>query len=239
MRQKNEQLPRHVAIIMDGNGRWAKQHSLAVALGHRKGVETLREIVRYASDVGIEVLSLYAFSTENWRRSKPEVAALMALILEFFRSEIDELHANRVRIRILGDTDALPGLQRDAVHAAEQKTKDNDGLQLNIALNYGSRDEILRAVRALAQQVKNGNLQPEQIDAARFEALLYTAGQPDVDLLIRTSGEYRLSNFLLYQNAYAELMFPEVLWPDFTVQHFAQALADFGKRDRRYGGRAT
>ena len=239
MRQKNEQLPRHVAIIMDGNGRWAKQHSLAVALGHRKGVETLREIVRYASDVGIEVLSLYAFSTENWRRSKPEVAALMALILEFFRSEIDELHANRVRIRILGDTDALPGLQRDAVHAAEQKTKDNDGLQLNIALNYGSRDEILRAVRALAQQVKNGNLQPEQIDAGRFEALLYTAGQPDVDLLIRTSGEYRLSNFLLYQNAYAELMFPEVLWPDFTVQHFAQALADFGKRDRRYGGRAT
>ena len=239
MRQKNEQLPRHVAIIMDGNGRWAKQHSLAVALGHRKGVETLREIVRYASDVGIEVLSLYAFSTENWRRSKPEVAALMALILEFFRSEIDELHANRVRIRILGDTDALPGLQRDAVHAAEQKTKDNDGLQLNIALNYGSRDEILRAVRALAQQVKNGNLQPEQIDAARFEALLYTAGQPDVDLLIRTSGEYRLSNFLLYQNAYAEFMFPEVLWPDFTVQHFAQALADFGKRDRRYGGRAT
>ncbi len=208
-------------------------------MGHRKGVETLREIVRYASDVGIEVLSLYAFSTENWRRSKPEVAALMALILEFFRSEIDELHANRVRIRILGDTDALPGLQRDAVHAAEQKTKDNDGLQLNIALNYGSRDEILRAVRALAQQVKNGNLQPEQIDAARFEALLYTAGQPDVDLLIRTSGEYRLSNFLLYQNAYAELMFPEVLWPDFTVQHFAQALADFGKRDRRYGGRAT
>lgn len=239
MRQKNEQLPRHVAIIMDGNGRWAKQHSLAVALGHRKGVETLREIVRYASDVGIELLSLYAFSTENWRRSKPEVAALMALILEFFRSEIDELHANRVRIRILGDTDALPGLQRDAVHAAEQKTKDNDGLQLNIALNYGSRDEILRAVRALAQQVKNGNLQPEQIDAARFEALLYTAGQPDVDLLIRTSGEYRLSNFLLYQNAYAEFMFPEVLWPDFTVQHFAQALADFGKRDRRYGGRAT
>ena len=239
MRQKNEQLPRHVAVIMDGNGRWAKQHSLAVALGHRKGVETLREIVRYASDVGIEVLSLYAFSTENWRRSKPEVAALMALILEFFRSEIDELHANRVRIRILGDTDALPGPQRDAVHAAEQKTKDNDGLQLNIALNYGSRDEILRAVRALAQQVKNGNLQPEQIGAGRFEALLYTAGQPDVDLLIRTSGEYRLSNFLLYQNAYAEFMFPEVLWPDFTVQHFAQALADFGKRDRRYGGRAT
>lgn len=239
MRQNEAGMPRHVAIIMDGNGRWAKQHSLAVALGHRKGVETLREIVRYASDAGIEVLSLYAFSTENWKRSKPEVAALMKLILEFFRSEIDELHANRVRIRILGDTQALPEAQREAVAGAEHRTADNDGLQLNIALNYGARDEILMAVRALAEQVSQGQLQPELIDAQRFEAQLYTAGQPDVDLLIRTSGEYRLSNFLLYQNAYAEFMFPEVLWPDFTVQHFEQALADFGRRDRRYGGRAT
>lgn len=237
MQQNERSTPRHVAIIMDGNGRWAKQHRLAVALGHRKGVEALREIVRYASDAGIEVLSLYAFSTENWRRSKAEVAALMRLILEFFRSEIDELHANRVRIRILGDIQALPEAQRIAVTAAEQRTKDNDGLQLNIALNYGGRDEILRAVRALARQVENRQLTLEQIDTQRFESELYTSGQPDVDLMIRTSGEYRLSNFLLYQNAYAEFMFPEVLWPDFTVQHFQQALVDFGRRDRRYGGR--
>ena len=229
--------PRHVAIIMDGNGRWANQHRLAIALGHRKGVETLREIVRYSSDAGIEVLSLYAFSTENWKRSQVEVAALMSLILEFFRTEIDELDEKKVCIRILGNTDAMPAAQRDAVSAAQKRTANNKGLQLNIALNYGSRDEILNAAIALAHQVASGALTPQQITSELFENELYTKGQPDVDLLIRTSGELRLSNFLLYQNAYAEMMFPEQLWPDFTVDLYKSALESFNQRERRYGGR--
>ena len=229
--------PRHVAIIMDGNGRWANQHRLAIALGHRKGVETLREIVRYSSDAGIEVLSLYAFSTENWKRSQIEVAALMGLILEFFRTEIDELDEKKVCIRILGNISAMPSAQREAIDAAQKRTADNKGLQLNIALNYGSRDEILHAAIALAHQVASGTLTPEQITSELFENELYTRGQPDVDLLIRTSGELRLSNFLLYQNAYAEMMFPVQLWPDFTVDLYKSALESFNQRERRYGGR--
>ncbi|NLC33567.1 MAG: isoprenyl transferase [Clostridiales bacterium] len=232
-------LPRHVAIIMDGNGRWAKQHRLAIALGHRKGVETLREIVRYSSDAGIEVLSLYAFSTENWKRSQTEVAALMTLILEFFRTEIDELDEKEVSIRILGNIDALPAAQHQAVNAAQMRTADNKGLQLNIALNYGSRDEILQATIALAHQVASGHIRPDEISSEMFENELYTKGQPDVDLLIRTSGELRLSNFLLYQNAYAEMMFPQPLWPDFTVDLYKSALKSFQQRERRYGGRTT
>lgn len=230
-------LPRHVAIIMDGNGRWAKQHRLAIALGHRQGVETLREIIRYSSDIGIEVLSLYAFSTENWRRSKVEVAALMALILEFFNSEIEELHANAVRIRILGELSAFPGAQQEALRAAMVRTAANAGLQLNIALNYGGRDEILRAARTLARQVQQGQLIPEEINEERFALALDTAGQPNVDLLIRTSGEQRLSNFLLYQNAYAEMLFPGALWPDYDVAQYREALEAFAQRDRRFGGR--
>lgn len=232
-------LPRHVAIIMDGNGRWAKRHSLEIALGHRRGVETLRDVVRYSSDIGIGVLSLYAFSTENWKRSGAEVAALMGLVLEFFKSEINELNENQVRIRILGDVEALPTAQRDAVRSAEQVTQGNQGLQLNIALNYGGRDEIVAAARELAKMVRAEAIEPEQITAELFESMLYTKGQPDVDLLIRTSGEMRLSNFLLYQNAYAEMSFPDVLWPDFSVAHYQSALDAFGKRDRRYGGRKT
>ena len=230
-------LPRHVAIIMDGNGRWARQHKLAIALGHRQGVEALRSIIRYSSDHGIEVLSLYAFSTENWRRSKMEVAALMALILEFFNAEIDELHQNRVNIRILGDISAFPEAQQQVLSRAMALTGQNDGLMLNIALNYGGRDEIIRAARAMAREVLEGRISPEDIDEARFAAALDTAGQPDVDLLIRTSGEQRLSNFLLYQNAYAEMVFPSVLWPDFDVAQYRQALEAFSQRDRRFGGR--
>ncbi|MHC1786240.1 MAG: isoprenyl transferase [Christensenellales bacterium] len=230
-------LPRHVAIIMDGNGRWAKQHSLAVALGHRQGVEALREIIRFSSDIGIQVLSLYAFSTENWKRSKAEIAALMNLICEFFKSEIDELDAKQVRIRILGEKDALPAPQREAVTGAELRTDHNKGLQLNIALNYGGQAEILRAARALAQQVQQGKLAAEEIDEGRFRAQLYTYDQPDVDLLIRTSGEMRLSNFLLFQNAYAEMVFPATLWPDFGVEDFRGLIESFGHRDRRFGGR--
>ena len=234
-----ESLPKHVAIIMDGNGRWAKQHRLAVAMGHRQGVEALREIIRYSSDVGIEALSLYAFSTENWRRSTAEVQALMSLIVEFFRSEIDELDERNVRIRILGDKQGLPEGPKAAVEQAEHRTRKNTGLKLNIALNYGGRAELARAARQLAQECLAGTLAPESIDEDALSARLYTAGQPDVDLLIRTSGEMRLSNFLLWQNAYAEMLFPEQLWPDYTVEHYKQALQAFKQRDRRYGGRNT
>ena len=230
-------LPRHVAIIMDGNGRWAKQHKIQVALGHRKGVETLRAIIRESSDLGIESLTLYAFSTENWRRSPEEVSALMGLLLEYFTSEIDELDEKNVRIRILGDKDGMPEKQRVALYNAEERTKNNTGLNLNIAINYGSRAELARAARALAAKAVKGEIKPEDIDEAALSNELYTKGQPDVDLLIRTSGEMRLSNFLLYQCAYAEFEFPPVLWPDFDLAAYHEALDAFRHRDRRFGGR--
>ena len=232
-----QRLPRHVAIIMDGNGRWAKAHALQVAQGHRRGTETLRAVIRESSDIGIEALTLYAFSTENWKRSPSEVSALMSLLLEYFTSEIDELDEKNVRIRILGDKDGLPGPQRDALIAAERRTAENTGLKLNIAINYGARDEILRAAKALARRAKDGTLDPDSLTAADFEDELYTRGLPDVDLLIRTSGEMRLSNFLLYQCAYAEMTFPTVLWPDFSLDDYHAALRAFGARDRRFGGR--
>ena len=230
-------LPRHVAIILDGNGRWAKRHKLQVALGHRKGVETLRAIIRESSDIGIESLSLYAFSTENWRRSPEEVAALMGLLLEYFTSEIDELDEKNVRIRILGDKDGMPDKQRAALINAEERTKTNTGLNLNIAINYGGRAELVRAARALAEKAAKGEIRPEEITEDTFSKELYTAGLPDVDLLIRTSGEMRLSNFLLYQCAYAEFLFPTVLWPDFDLKGYHDALDAFAARDRRFGGR--
>jgi len=230
-------LPRHVAIIMDGNGRWAKAHALQVAMGHRKGVETLRAIIRESSDIGIEALTLYAFSTENWKRSAAEVGALMGLLLEYFTKEIDELDQNRVCIRILGDKAGMPSPQKEALIAAEERTKDNTGLKLSIAINYGARDELLRAARALAREAAQGIIDPGAIDESMFASRLYTAGLPDVDLVIRTSGEMRLSNFLLWQCAYAEMVFPTVLWPDFSLDDYHKALSAFASRDRRFGGR--
>ena len=230
-------LPRHVAIIMDGNGRWAKAHKLAVAQGHRQGTEALRAIIRESSDIGIEALTIYAFSTENWRRSRAEVSALMSLLLEYFTSEIDELDEKNVCIRILGDKDGLPAPQRDALIAAETRTARNTGLKLNIAINYGGRAEIVRAARMLAQRAVSGEITPEDIDENAFAAALYTHDLPDVDLLIRTSGEMRLSNFLLYQCAYAEFLFPTVLWPDFTVEDYHRCIAQFQGRKRRFGKR--
>lgn len=232
-------LPRHVAIIMDGNGRWAKKHALSVMLGHRRGVETLREIIRYSSRIGIQVLSLYAFSTENWSRPKAEVGALMELIVEFFSSEIDELDQNQVKIRILGDPDGLTPSAAQAVHTAMDRTRNNTGLELNIALNYGTRDEILRAVRRLISERSGSPEAFRDLTWEDFSSLLYTGGQPDVDLLIRTSGEQRLSNFLLCQCAYAEMVFPEVLWPEFTVEEYRKALQQYAGRERRFGGRTT
>ncbi len=232
-------LPRHIGIIMDGNGRWAKKNKLKVALGHRAGTEALREIIRSASDIGIGALSLYAFSTENWRRSQTEIDALMALLLSFFKSEIDELDAKNVRILILGDKDQMPAPQRDALYAAERRTAGNTGLALCIAVNYGSRAEIARAARLLAEEASAGTLPPAAVDEDMISGKLYTAGIPDVDLMIRTSGEMRLSNFLLWQCAYAEFLFPEVLWPDFTVEDFHACIAAYQRRSRRFGGRPS
>ena len=235
--EEAKKLPKHVAIIMDGNGRWAKKHKLSVSRGHRQGTETLREIIRHTDDLGIKVLSLYAFSTENWNRSEEEVAALMQLILDFFASEIDELDAKNIRILILGDKGRLPAKQRKTLIEAEERTAGNTRLRLNIAVNYGSRAELVKAAREIAALVKEGKLREDEITEQTISDHLYTCGQPDVDLVIRTSGEQRLSNFLLYQNAYAEFIFPETLWPDFTVQDYDQALAAFMHRDRRYGRR--
>lgn len=232
-----ERLPRHVAIIMDGNGRWARQHKVKIAMGHRTGTETLREIIRNSSDIGISALSLYAFSTENWGRPQSEVDALMQLILDFFASEIDELCEKNVRILILGDKSALPEKQRLTLFSAEQRTAGNTGLKLNIAINYGSRAELAHAARSLARDVQAGLLQPEDITEQLLSSRLYTADLPDVDLLIRTSGEMRLSNFLLFQCAYAEFVFPEVLWPDFDLAQYHQCIAQFQSRKRRFGKR--
>jgi len=232
-----ERLPRHVAIIMDGNGRWAKQHKVKVAMGHRTGTETLRAIIRNSSDLGIGALSLYAFSTENWGRPAAEVEALMQLILDFFRSEIDELDEKNVRITILGDKSALPDKQREALMEAERRTAGNTGLCLNIAINYGARAELVQAVQRLAQEAREGRLDPAAITEEMLSDHLYTAGLPEVDLMIRTSGEMRLSNFLLYQCAYAEFVFPTVLWPDFDLKQYHQCIAEFQGRKRRFGKR--
>ena len=222
---------------MDGTGRWAKKHKLNVAMGHRQGVETLREIIRHTDDLGIGALTIYAFSTENWKRSPEEVGALMQLILDFFASEIDELDEKNVRILILGDKNGLPEKQRDTLVKAEKRTEHNTGLRLNIAVNYGGRAELAMAARELAAEAASGRLDPAAIDEKMLADHLYTRGQADVDLMIRTSGEMRLSNFLLYQCAYAEFLFPTVLWPDFTVADYDAALTAFGGRERRFGRR--
>ena len=229
-------MPGHVAIIMDGNGRWAEKRSLPRSAGHAAGTEALREIIRASDEWGIRILSLYAFSTENWSRSKEEVGALMSLLLKYFSSEIDELHKKNVRIRILGDVEGLPEAQKNAVCKAMERTKDNTGLQLNIALNYGGRAELIFAAQRLARMAASGEIAPEAIDAAAFEEGLFTAGQDDVDLLIRTSGEKRTSNFLPWQTAYAEMIFNPVLWPDYDRVHYLNDLREYAARDRRFGG---
>ncbi len=237
VREDFVKLPRHVAIIMDGNGRWAKKHKLNVAMGHRQGVETLREVIRHTDDLKIEALTIYAFSTENWNRSKEEVGALMQLILDFFKSEIDELMEKNVRILILGEKDVFPDKQREVLIQAEERTGHNTGLTLNICLNYGGRAELVRAAKSIVEDVQAGKLALADVNEQTISGKLYTAGQPDVDLMIRTSGEMRLSNFLLYQCAYAEFLFPKVLWPDFSVQDYDEALMAYGGRERRFGGR--
>jgi undecaprenyl diphosphate synthase len=232
---QSAKVPRHVAIIMDGNGRWAKARSLPRALGHRRGAEAVRDIVVACRDLGIGCLTLYAFSSENWKRPPSEVGDLMDLLRIFIRRELDELDRNKVRIRVIGDRGPLARDIVSLVEEAEARTARNPGLTLVIALNYGSHNEIIAACRALAREAAAGRIDPDQIDEAMFAAHLHTAGLPDPDLLIRTSGEQRLSNFLLWQSAYTELVFTNVLWPDFGRAELEEAVAEFQRRDRRFG----
>ena len=229
--------PAHVAIIMDGNGRWAKARGLPRVAGHKAGVEALRRTVRAAPGQGIRWLTLYAFSSENWSRPQEEVSDLLGLLKIFIRRDLAELHRNGVRVRVIGDKQTLKSDIRALLEEAETLTAGNAALRLNIAFNYGGRDEIVRAARALAEQARAGALSPERIDAELFAAHLDTAGIPDPELVIRTSGEQRLSNFLLWQSAYSEFVFLPCLWPDFTAEHLAEALRLYADRDRRFGGR--
>ncbi len=228
--------PHHVAIIMDGNGRWAKARGLPRVAGHRRGADAVRRVVRGAGELGIPVLTLFAFSTENWTRPAEEVSDLMGLLRHYLRSELEELSRNGARLRIIGNREQLASDIVGDITDAEAMTRGNSRIDVNICINYGARDEILRATRRLAQRVAAGELQAGDIDESCFERELLTAGVPDPDLLIRTSGEQRISNFLLWQCAYAELVFVDTLWPDFGKEHLERAVAEFRRRERRYGG---
>jgi undecaprenyl diphosphate synthase len=230
-------VPRHVAIIMDGNGRWAKRRHLPRLAGHRKGIEAARNTVRAAGDLGIEVITLYAFSTENWSRPADEVSDLMGLLRHFIKVDIDELAQNGVRLRVIGDYRALAPDLVTLIDDAMARTASNSKTTLVVALNYGSQGELVRVAQALAAQAKDGALDPAAISTGMIDNMLDTADLPPPDLLIRTSGELRLSNFLLWQSAYAELMFVDTLWPDYGAKELADAVAEFGGRERRFGGR--
>ena len=229
-------VPRHVAIIMDGNGRWAKARLLPRVAGHRAGVEAVKRTVRAAGDLGLEALTLYAFSSENWRRPAAEIADLMGLLRRFIKSELEEIVREGVKLRIIGDYRKLEPDLVAMLDDAVARTAANSQLTLAIALNYGSQDELLRATRRLMREARAGEIDPDALDDAAFEKRLDTDGLPRLDLLIRTSGEQRLSNFLLWQAAYAELVFTDTLWPDFDRAHLAAAIETFARRERRYGG---
>ncbi|AMO73241.1 isoprenyl transferase [Sphingorhabdus sp. M41] len=228
---------RHVAIIMDGNGRWAKRKHLPRALGHKKGVEAVRNIVRVAGKMGIEVMTLYAFSSENWNRPEEEISDLMGLLRQYIQSDINEFVENGVRLKVIGNYKALDADIVTMIDNAIEKTAGNDKMTLAVALNYGAQDEMLRAVQHIAGTVKAGELEPEAITLGHISGALDTADLPPLDLLIRTSGELRLSNFLLWQAAYSELYFTDTLWPDFDKAELEKALQSFGDRERRFGGR--
>ncbi len=228
--------PEHIAIIMDGNGRWAKKKGLPRIAGHKEGMTVVQKIVRSAVKYDVKVLTLYAFSTENWKRPKPEVDFLMRLPKEFSHIYLPEMMENNVRIDTIGDFDSLPTHTKKAINHAKEKTKNNDGLLLNFALNYGGRYDIIQGMKKTLKQIENGELSVEDVDEEIISNNLFTAGINDPDLLIRTSGEERLSNFLLWQLAYTELSFTDVLWPDFNEELFKKAILDYKKRKRRYGG---
>jgi undecaprenyl diphosphate synthase len=230
-------VPRHVAIIMDGNGRWAEARGLPRAAGHRQGAEAARKVLRAAGEAGVECLTLYAFSSENWRRPETEINDLMGLLRYYIGAELNSLRKEGIRLKILGDHKAFKADVAKMVDEAVERTAGNDRMTLAIALNYGARLELVKAARTLARRAAAGEISADEIDEASFDEALDTAGLPPLDLLIRTSGEYRLSNFLLWQAAYAELLFVETLWPDFDGDALRLALADFAGRKRRFGGR--
>ncbi|OFI07720.1 ditrans,polycis-undecaprenyl-diphosphate synthase [Clostridium acetireducens DSM 10703] len=231
-----KKIPKHIAIIMDGNGRWAKSRKLPRTMGHKAGVETIREIVKECSNLGVKYLTLYAFSTENWKRPKEEVSALMKLLVQYLRKEFDELNRNNVIINSIGDISKLPEICKKELILAYEKTKNNTGLVLNLALNYGGRDEIINAVIKLVEDIESKNILKEDINEEVFSKYLYTTGIPDPDLIIRPSGEQRLSNFLLWQCAYSEFWYSDIKWPDFKKEDLHKAIYDYQYRDRRFGG---
>jgi undecaprenyl diphosphate synthase len=230
-----DKVPRHIAIIMDGNGRWAKQKGMPRVVGHHSGVKSVREVTEAAAEIGVEYLTLYAFSTENWNRPPAEVTALMSLLVETIKGEIRDLNKNKVRLQAIGDLEALPKATYKALMEGIETTKNNDRITLVLALNYSAKWEILRATRIIAEQAREGLILPENIDEASFEAALSTHGTPDPELLIRTSGETRISNFLLWQIAYAELYFTPVFWPDFGRKELFEAILSYQRRERRFG----
>ncbi|MDJ0645522.1 MAG: isoprenyl transferase [Flavobacteriaceae bacterium] len=228
-------IPKHVAVIMDGNGRWAKQKGMARVFGHKNGVKAVREVVESAAEIGVKVLTLYAFSTENWNRPKVEVETLMGLLVSSLKDELKTLQKNNIKLQCIGTIENLPAKAQRELFEVINKTKNNDHMTLNLALSYGSREEIVNAIQNISKKVVNKQLLTEEIDEKIINNHLYTFTLPDVDFLIRTSGEKRISNFLLWQIAYAELYFTEVLWPDFRKEHFFEAILDYQHRERRFG----
>lgn len=230
-------LPKHVAIIMDGNGRWAKKRSLPRIMGHRAGADALRRVSRFAGHMGIEYITVYAFSTENWKRSDEEVSGLMSLMLDYLKNAEKELGGDEVRIRVIGDPTRFSDEIQQQIKRVEAVTKDNKAVTVTLALNYGGRDELVHAVKAIAKEVQNGKTNPDSIDEETVSRHLYTYDMPDPDLVIRTSGELRLSNYLLWQTSYSELYFTDTLWPDFDEKEFTKAIDAYLSRNRRFGGR--
>ena len=231
-----DNIPKHIAIIMDGNGRWAKQRKLPRSMGHKAGVETIRRILKEADRLGVKYITLYAFSTENWKRPKEEVDALMKLLVQYLTNEVEGLHRNGVVLRILGDINALPDTVKEKIYEAIDLTKNNKGIVLNVAFNYGGRDEIIRAIKSIVSDVESGKVNEENIDENLITKYLYTKDSPDPDLIIRPSGEQRISNFLLWQCAYSEFWYSNVNWPDFSESDLQKAIYDYQNRDRRFGG---
>ena len=235
MKYEKENMPKHIAIIMDGNRRWARAHGKPASLGHKEGAKTLEKIVRYANQIGLEYITVYAFSTENWKRSEEEVSTLMTLLQNYLDDYSKRADSENIRVKILGDITMLSqGMQKSIIKCME-RTKDNTGVTFNIALNYGGRDELTKGIQRIAQDIKNGALEVENIKEELISQYLYTAGQPDPDLLIRTSGEQRLSNFLPWQLVYSEFLFIDKNWPDFTEEDLDNAIVEYQKRTRKFG----
>ncbi len=235
-KDENIVLPEHIGIIMDGNGRWAKKRGLPRSAGHTAGAQNFRTITRYCSDIGIRYLTVYAFSTENWKRPQEEVSALMKLFKQYLEEALSDFKDDSIVVRFIGDTTAFSPELQELIERTQRESADRTGMVLNIAMNYGSRDEIVMAVKNIAADVKNGKISIDEIDSDLISQNLYTSGQPDPDLIIRPSGEYRISNFMLWQAAYTEFIILDKLWPDFTTDDLDSALVEFSKRNRRFGG---